>query len=773
MGLIFTSQRPNRPPMQYRLLSWQFALLIVVVILAVSGFALRDLRLNNAPQVYYAPNTPAVVLREKLRAHFPTDELMTVVFEGNDLYTASFMVKLDKLVKRLEALPLVDRVSTVTSIEHVTGTADGFMVAPLVDVTALSGVSPAQLKATVLADRFAAGALASRDGGLLAMVVRPKALDASDQRLALKIGVIDAVTAEGLLGYYAADAGPVSLDVAQLQSVMQDSLVFVPLTVGIGLLMLWWVVGRWRPMVIGAVAMLTVVMPTVAVIAATGRPYTMVTAILPSLLSAYTIATLLHLYAAVQRGHARRMSRGRSIDQALSHGFKPGLFNVATTSAGLLSLMLVPIPPVQVFGAAGALGTLLVFLVVYILVPPFLRHWDNRRWPQEESGLGRFGRLAPRLALFSMRHAGWVAGTAVVLTLACVPLALSVKAESDVLAFFKPTHRVSVDTQLIESRLSGVTSLELLVTAAGTDSLLDVDKLRALRTLQTWLEAQAEVDRTGSFADMVEEMHFAMHGERPGFRTIPPNNRLVRQYMLVYDGRDLFDLVNRDFSTARVLVSLNVHGANAITATINKIEQHLRSNPIAELQIDIGGEARLFADQSNLLIGGQANSFLGAFGQIFLFMAILWRSVGAAAVCMVPNLAPLYFVFVLMGALSIYLDTATVMIAGIVLGITVDDTIHLFHGYRARLAAGASPAWAIARSFKATGPAVMAISLLLISQFGLLAFSDFIPTANFGLMTAVGLFSGQLLELLLMPALLVQMARLRRWRTARKISTQN
>ena len=755
--------------MKYRLLSWQFALLLVVSLIVVSGYVARNLRLNNAPQVYYSPNSPAVVLSEKLRAHFPTDEAMVVVFEGRDLYSVDFMRRLDRLVKRLEALPLVDRVSTVTSVERVTASADGFSVAPLVDVSDLAGKTPDQIRQLVLSDRFAPGALAARDGGLIAMVVRPRPLEASDQRLALKISVIESVAAEGLLAHYAGDAGQVSLDVAQLQSVMDDSLVFVPLTVGIGLLLLWWVVGRWRPMVIGAMAMLAVVMPTIAIIVALDQPYTMVTAILPSLLSAYTIATLLHFYAAVQRGHARRMSRGRSIDHALAEGLKPGMFNVATTSAGLLSLVFVPIPPVQVFGVAGAFGTALVFVVVYFLVPPFLRHWDNRRWPKEESGLGRFGRVAPRLAIFSMRHAGWVVGTATVLTLACIPLALSVKAESDVLAFFKPTHKVSVDTRLIESRLSGVTSLELLVTGNGPDSLLDVDKLRALRALQLWLEAQPEVDRTASFADMVEEMHLAMHGGAPNYRAIPPNNKLLRQYMLVYDGRDLFDMVKRDFSTARILLSLNVHGANAITDAVQKIQQHLAANPIPELSIEVGGEGRLFADQSKLLINGQSGSFLSAFGQIFLFMAILWRSVTAAGICLVPNLAPLYFVFVLMGALSIYLDTATVMIAGIVLGITVDDTIHLFHGYRQRRKRGASPAWAIARCFEATGPAVMAISVLLISQFGLLAFSAFIPTSNFGLMTAVGLFSGQLFELMLTPALLVLTGYVAAWRAKRRL----
>ena len=160
-----------------------------------------------------------------------------------------------------------------------------------------------------------------------------------------------------------------------------------------------------------------------------------------------------------------------------------------------------------------------------------------------------------------------------------------------------------------------------------------------------------------------------------------------------------------------------------------------------------------------MLIDGQAMSFASAFGQIFIFMWVLWRSVAAAGICILPNLAPLYFVFVIMGALGIHLDTATVLIAGIVLGITVDDTIHLFHGWRHRREAGMSIAWAVARTFKSSGSAVMAISVLLISQFLLLSTSSFQPTANFGLMTAVGLLSGQIFELVLTPALLLAWTR--------------
>ncbi len=77
-------------------------------------------------------------------------------------------------------------------------------------------------------------------------------------------------------------------------------------------------------------------------------------AILPSLLAAYTLATLLHLYAGVQRAQAVGRSRALCVDRALAETLQPGAFNVLTTGAGLLSLVLVPIPPIQVFGVAGA-----------------------------------------------------------------------------------------------------------------------------------------------------------------------------------------------------------------------------------------------------------------------------------------------------------------------------------------------------------------------------------------------------------------------------------
>ena len=268
---------------------------------------------------------------------------------------------------------------------------------------------------------------------------------------------------------------------------------------------------------------------------------------------------------------------------------------------------------------------------------------------------------------------------------------------------------------------------------------------------------------------MVEEMNWAFHGEEARYRALPDSDKLLSQLLLVYDGKDLDEFVNREYQRTRIALSVNVHGASAIGEVIDTIRAHLKNNPIPGVKVEIAGYGRLFADMQELLVIGQIKSFAWAFALIFGLLTVLFRSPIAAAICMVPNLAPLYFILIVMALTGIPLDMATSVIAGVVLGITVDDTIHLYHSYQHRLQRGASPTFALARSFEASGRAVLAVTLVLVSQFTLIIGSEFKPTANFGLLAASGLLAGQLLELLLLPALIVLWNKHRIWRDNKRL----
>ncbi|HQT31417.1 MAG TPA: MMPL family transporter [Thiobacillus sp.] len=737
-----------------RMLPPWLALAILLGIQLVSIPFVLNLHFNNAGDIYSPPDAPIIQLREQLFKEFPNDEALIALFEGDQLYTPEFLAALHRAAQRMEKHPAVDRVLTLTTAEHIESTDDGFGVTLLVDPDKLDQRTPAQWKARVMSDAFAAGLIASRDGRAVALIVRPKFLKESLTRRDIQIALDDAIVAEKLEQSHTATAGTVAQTVEELRSIWRDSAIFIPITIVIGMALMWWVVGRVRPMLVGGLAMATVVLASVAGLVAAGQPYTPISAMIPTLMAAYTTATLLHYYAAIQRARIALLKRPQRIERALKETLVPGLFNVLTTGAGMLSLLLVDIPPVQAFGLSGAIGTLIVFIVVFILVPPILLKWDTPRWPRRSSGLAHARHIAAAVSVFSLRHAKAVLVTTAVALAAMIPLVMQVKVESNLLDFFAPEHSISRSTERVEKTLVGVTGLEIVLTGSTRDSLKDPATLAQIKGLQTWLEQQSEIDRSFSLVDVLEEMNRALNGDASEADALPTTRKLVEQLMLIYDGKDLYELVNREFQRGRITLSLNVHGANEISRVIERIRTHVAEQPIKGMAIEFAGFGKIFSDQEDRIVDGQLHSFGAAFLQIFLLLALLFRSFRGAMICMVPNLAPLFFIFVVMGAVGISLDVATVLIASIILGITVDDTIHLYHGYQHRIRHGISPTFAIIRSMESSGRAVIAISMVLIAQFILLGLSDFRPTAHFGILCAVGLFAGQIFELLLMPALL-------------------
>lgn len=60
------------------------------------------------------------------------------------------------------------------------------------------------------------------------------------------------------------------------------------------------------------------------------------------------------------------------IADVVRHLFKPMLFTSITSAAGFLSLMLTPIPPVQVFGGFIAFGIVLAFVLTLLFIPAYV-----------------------------------------------------------------------------------------------------------------------------------------------------------------------------------------------------------------------------------------------------------------------------------------------------------------------------------------------------------------------------------------------------------------
>ncbi len=725
--------------------------LLMLLLLLPAPFLLQ-LRIDNAPATYFPPDSPTVVGELLLRKSFPQDEILLVMFQGPGLYSAAFLTALDGLAADMEKHPLVDRVITLTRMDHIGGGEDEVTVDLLVDPRLLHQETAVERRARVMRDRFAADWLAAREGDAQAMIVRPGRLKDSFEYRQLFQDVQQSLAAAGLADRVGGYAGTVAVTVAQIDSMIRDSLRFIPAIFITGLILVWWLFRDRRMLLLNAVVVAAVVQATVALHLVIDRPYTMISAVTPAFMSALTIALSVHLFNAVHSA-ARHGYRGwAQIRRARAMVWRPALYTALTTATGLASLALSPVQPVQSFGLTTAAGMLILYGVLIGLVPPLLKPLAA---PRTDASIHRLDVAMVRVAAIGLRYPlKVVLGTALMglPLLAALPY---IEVETDLYRFFPEDHWLVQGTRATEQALAGVVPLELVLTAPEGGDLAEPARLRAMLAFQRWAEQLPQVDRSLSLADLVQEMNWAFHAETEDYRRIPDSRAAVRQYLLIYNGRELRELADDDLRVARVLLSLNVHGANALQAVIGRMGEQLGQMDLQGMQWRIAGLGRLFADEEELLVDGLLRSLGAALVLITLLLALLWRSWKAALLCMVPNLAPLLLIFGLMGLLGVWLDVATTMIASVAVGIAVDDTIHLFHGYHSRRARGASPLWAVVRTLRWTGRALSATTLILCVQFFLLASSDFLPTVELGALTAVGLLAALAFDLLLLPALLV------------------
>lgn len=167
------------------------------------------------------------------------------------------------------------------------------------------------------------------------------------------------------------------------------------------------------------------------------------------------------------------------------------------------------------------------------------------------------------------------------------------------------------------------------------------------------------------------------------------------------------------------------------------------------------GDGPLWYRVNSSLLTTMAQSFGITVVGVTLMMVLALRSVRLGLLAMVPNLLPVLVAVGGMGWAGVRLDFATVMVAGIALGIAVDDTVRCLHRYRRELDVVGDPATAVTRALASVGRAMMTTSAVLCAGFSLMALSAFPPHRTFGLVLAGTMAVALLCDLLLMPALLV------------------
>ena len=355
------------------------------------------------------------------------------------------------------------------------------------------------------------------------------------------------------------------------------------------------------------------------------------------------------------------------------------------------------------------------------------------------------------------KHKWCVAITSLIITLIFGYGITRLKIESDIMKAFPEQSEISTSNHYIEENLTGLLPFEIIVKAKREDeTILQIETLQKVKSLQDYLKTINGITNTISFVDFIKRVNVTMNYKDAKSKELPTTAEKAYSYLnmaSLHGGAFVDKFHTTDNSSGRISVRMKQTGSIQYRDTINKIEDYIKKNLSFNVSATLTGVVHLLIKMQDYLLSSQIKTLSLAFMVIFIVMIFLLRSIKLALISMIPNTLPIIITFGLMGFSGIRLDSGTVMIASIAIGIAVDDTIHFL--YRFRQEHKTDYISSIKETIRHVGRAIIFTSVVAFCGFMVLGLSNFKPIQYFGLLTGITMVTALLADLLVLPCCLL------------------
>ncbi len=522
-----------------------------------------------------------------------------------------------------------------------------------------------------------------------------------------------------------------------------------------------------------------------------------------ALLLIISLAIIIHLVVRYREYAAQypEWTQQQLVSATVKFMARPCFYTALTTIVAFASLVVSDIRPVIDFGWMMTIGLVLALVLAFLLMPASLMLLPRERVQQNKNPGSGLGNTKPLTLYFSAvveKHGGKVLVASVIIA-AFSALGISrLQVENRFIDYFHDSTEIYQGLSVIDNNLGGTTSLDIVLTADGEESVLALD-----------FEAEDDAFADGDYGD--QEDPFGESGEDPfaqddeansskrnhwltvaGLKRIErihdyldslPEVGKVQSLAILYKvGKDINGGLN-DFELAvmerglsaevkDVLISPFVSASSGETRItlrvkdsypdlkrrelVDRIRNHILNNEgyIAE-QLNITGLLVLYNNMLQSLFSSQIVTLGAVFLGILLMFIILFRSLTVAIVAILPNILAALSILGTMGLIGLPLDMMTITVAAITVGIGVDDTIHYIHRFKEEIKKDGDYVATMHRAHGSIGRAMYYTSVIIVFGFSIMVLSEFIPTIYFGLLTGFAMFAALMGALLLLPKLIL------------------
>lgn len=748
---------------------WQ-VLTVFVLLVGTSAATLPWMRVEAGTSIFIPDGDPARRIQQRVERQFIGEDLLVLGVESDDdAFSPGSLAaqrRLDVALLKLQGpgadgglVDLVDDVVSLTSVKTVDGADQSYRTVPLVpDDLPTTPEASASIRARAQTNPLIRDGMLSRDNPRASGVMIRLTRGLSDDQFASVTAQVrdlihEGASFEGRRIFLAGDP-VVTVDTAKYQ---QDDLErFIPLCYGLVTLAMALYLRRVRGVLLALVNASVSLIVGMGFVAVFGS-LTNLTTIMPPLLMVLSVATVVHFTSELGR-NAAVQGRHAAARQTFTELLVPTFMCEATTAVGFISFASSSIPALREFGVAASLAVMASMASSFLLLGLVARHVDASALLAP--GSSAISRLVDRAVSWvtdlSLQRPWLTLGSTIALTTVLVFGFGKLRVNHDDIEQFSEDTPLQQATRFLHRYLGG--SGELVVSVKSTPGrFLDPKELAKIEALQKFLERDFQATSTASFADLVKLMHRGFNSESADAYRLPDTTEQVSQLVFLNGDDRMYQYVDRDSGWLRIEARSTETGSDELTRRFERLERYLTANFPAEqgYEATASGSTYLSVVLGNRILDSQTNSFGLSLLLIFIPIALMFGSLSAGAFTIPSNVFPIIACLGFMGWAGVPLDISTTMIASIVLGIAVDDTIHFVQNVRRLLGEGVSHDSAIRETLRTKGASAMWITLIISMGFLALVASRFKPTASFGLLTAFGMCTGVVAELLLLPPLLV------------------
>jgi hypothetical protein len=559
--------------------------------------------------------------------------------------------------------------------------------------------------------------------------------------------------------------GPPILRGAWTDRVMRDLCVFVPVAMLLVVGALYAIFRSFYLTILPFVIIGIPVIWTMGLVQVFSKELNLVTIMVPTFLFVIGTSDLVHMLSNYRESLACSRNRLQAIVRMVQLSALPCLMTSFTTMLGFFSMTINEIAPIREMGIYAGVGLGLSYLLALTLTPAALSFLTHAHLDDFLHRQVLWGRRLDGVLDWAWRAGvtprSWGFRLGLLVTAFVCSGVFALEFSTDMTSMF-PSGDVSASHEYVNRHFAGSGVMYVYVKTKDGGSILAPESLEVIDRLKKHLEKEGGqgVGKVTAVTDVLKFVRMRWMGEASE-AMLPATEaeaaQLVELASMAGDSSifENYVYLDRDENETFVTINMKGHDFDVWEKVIQGVNAFAGVAATDGLAMNLTGVNFLRTRFHDPMVRGLKNNLLFALVTITLSMALVFRSLKAGVVAMIPNVLPVLMTFGVMGLLGIPINMFTAPFASIAMGLAVDDTLQFIGRYSIERRGARSPEEALRRTMMAVGKAMIFTSIVFVLGFGIDLLSSFEVTRNFGALVAFALVAALVAELLLTPRLIL------------------